>query len=201
MGLIADDVSRRDAPPFPFALEAELRPLEELIARLRRSYRVTETRQAIRSAARRIETMSRSANRHDVANLASALEVYFGDAELSSSADSFDDARLVCATIDVLNAKLPGASKHTNVSDLEMFVNGKFQSRCEAAILKSQAPEPTPTRWIDPAKAPWWAVDEAIDRSYGARLSDAENKAKKSQPPAGMSSESRNPSPTPISRE
>lgn len=185
MVLIADDVSKRDAPSFPFALEAELRPFEELIGRLRRSHRVTETRQAIRSAARRIETLSRAANRNDVANLASALEVYFGDVELSSSADSFDDARLVSATVDVLNAKLPGTCKLTNVSELEMFVNGKFQSRCEAAIVKSQAPEPAPQRWINPATAPWWAVDEAIDRSYEARRSDSKTKREKSEPAYG----------------
>ena len=82
---------------------------KRFIARLRRSDRPTETRHAIRAAARRIETLSRSANRSDVAELAMALDAYFGDGEALQSVDSFDDAKVVCATVDLLSSKLPGA--------------------------------------------------------------------------------------------
>jgi chemotaxis protein histidine kinase CheA len=181
MALNADVVAPSSAPPFPFALEAELRPLEGFIARLRRSDRPTETRHAIRAAARRIEMLSRSANRTDVAELATALDAYFGDGEALQSVDSFDDAKVVCATVDLLSSKLPGAFEGSSVFDLKAFVTRKFQTRCETAILKSQEQEPSPPAWLD-AAAPWSAVDDAIDRSYESHLSDAEITLEQSEP-------------------
>jgi len=164
------DATKAAARTLTFALEAELRPLETLISRLRRSDRLTETREAIRSAARRIEELSRSAKREDVADLAGALDAYFGQGELLATHDSFDDAQVVCATVDVLHSKLPGAFDQASASELESYVRGKFQTRMDAVFTKPVEP-PDPFLQESHHDAPWSAVDEAIDRCYDAGLS------------------------------
>ena len=169
MALTAD-ATKAAARTLTFALEAELRPLETLISRLRRSDRLTETREAIRSAARRIEELGRGAKREDVADLAGALDAYFGQGELLATHDSFDDAQVVCATVDVLHSKLPGAFDQASASELESYVRGKFQTRMDAVFTKPVEP-PDPFLQESHHDAPWSAVDEAIDRCYDAGLS------------------------------
>src|SRR5687767_2886303 len=108
--VLSADATSGAAPPFAFALEAELRPIEAFIARLRRSERVEETRKAVRGAMQRIAFLARSAHRADVVEFAAGLNAYLDCDPWTKTSDSFDDAQVVCATVDVLNAKLPFAS-------------------------------------------------------------------------------------------